>query len=66
MMLRMSTPTRTPLLTPTEVAKELGLPPRTVEQWRYRNLGPRYVKVGRHVRYRPADIDVWIEQQVRD
>jgi excisionase family DNA binding protein len=65
-MLRMSTPTRTPLLTPTEVAKELGLPARTVEQWRYRNLGPRYVKVGRHVRYRPADIDAWIEQQVRD
>ena len=40
------------LLRPGEVAEVLGVPQGTLANWRYQGLGPTYVKVGRHVRYR--------------
>jgi predicted DNA-binding transcriptional regulator AlpA len=27
--------------------------------------GPRYLKIGHQVRYRPEDVDTWLEQQAR-
>ena len=51
------------LLTPNEVANVLQVPAGTLPQWRYLRRGPRYVKVGRHVRYRPADVEHWIDEQ---
>ena len=47
------------LLTTTEVADELGVPARTLDQWRYLGRGPAYIKVGHHVRYERADVDAW-------
>ncbi|MGI9051049.1 MAG: helix-turn-helix transcriptional regulator [Ilumatobacteraceae bacterium] len=42
----------------------LNLPSaRTLDQWAYQGLGPRFVKVGRHRRYRPADVLAWLEAQ---
>jgi hypothetical protein len=29
--------------------------------WRTRGKGPRGIKVGRHLRFRPADLAAWIE-----
>lgn len=52
-----------PLATPPEVAEYLGVPPRTLEMWRYRRTGPRWSKVGRHIRYRWADVDAWLGNQ---
>lgn len=49
------------LITPRELANELGLPETTIAQWRYRHIGPSYLKVGRHVRYRREDVDRWID-----
>jgi hypothetical protein len=44
----------------------LNLPSvRTLDQWAYRGVGPRFVKVGRYRRYRPEDVEVWIDQQTR-
>lgn len=43
----------------------LKVPPKTLRQWRYLNQGPRYVKVGRHVRYRRSDVDAWLSRQSR-
>jgi hypothetical protein len=37
------------------------VPPRTVYNWRTRGLGPRGIRVGRHVRYRLADVDAWLD-----
>ena len=54
---------RQPLGTPEEVAEHLQKPPRTLEQWRYRGIGPRYVKVGRDVRYRWSDVEKWLDEQ---
>jgi len=36
------------------------VPRRTFGQWRYRGLGPRFVKLGRHVAYRKVDVDEWL------
>ncbi len=53
------------LLTPQEVADLLRVPVRTLERWRYRGDGPDSLRVGRHVRYRPGDVDYWLTNQER-
>ena len=56
--------TRQPLATPEEVAEYLRKPVRTLEQWRYRKVGPRYIKAGpREVRYDWRDVDAWLAEQ---
>lgn len=52
----------TALLSTEEAAHVLGKPPRTLEQWRYLNRGPAYVKVGAGVRYRAVDIEAYITE----
>jgi excisionase family DNA binding protein len=54
------------MVTPTELATELGIPVKTLAEWRSRGLGPAYVKVGRHVRYRREAIDDWEARQTRE
>jgi predicted DNA-binding transcriptional regulator AlpA len=56
---------RTEMVRPTELAAELGIPVKTLAEWRSRGLGPAYVKVGRHVRYRREAIDDWEARQTR-
>ncbi len=48
------------LLSPRELADYLGVPPRTIDDWRYRGLGPPSLRVGKHVRYRSADVERWL------
>lgn len=52
-----------PLATSVEVATYLGIPERTLEQWRWKHKGPRWSKVGRYVRYRWADVEKWLDTQ---
>lgn len=54
------------LLTPHEVSDYLGIPTATLANWRYQGRGPEFLRVGRHVRYRPSDVMTWVEQQVAD
>jgi excisionase family DNA binding protein len=49
------------LMTVSEVAAFLQIPEATLYQWRYRGIGPRAFRVGRHLRYRPEDVRVWLE-----
>lgn len=51
------------LMTLLEVAEELRVPVSTVRGWRTRRLGPPGFRVGRHVRYRRADVDRWLDEQ---
>ena len=51
------------LLSPHEVAAFLGVPLQTIYRWRYRHEGPPGYRVGRHVRYRVADIEQWLENR---
>ncbi|RIV38566.1 MULTISPECIES: helix-turn-helix transcriptional regulator [Micromonospora] len=43
-----------------EVSAFLRVPVGTLYQWRYRRTGPRAFKVGRHLRYDPADVQSWL------
>jgi hypothetical protein len=49
----------------TDVARRWWISERTLEGWRSRGLGPRYVKVGGRVVYRLADIEAFEAQQTR-
>ena len=52
-----------PLLSSADVAELLDVSERTLEFWRYAGKGPAYVKVGKRVRYRPADVEAYLEAQ---
>jgi len=45
------------LLTTADVAEHYGVSARTVEDWRHKGTGPAFIRVGKHVRYRPEDLD---------
>ncbi len=46
-------------------AAYLGSNPRTLEGWRVRDGGPRFIKVGRRVVYRRRDLDEWLAARER-
>jgi predicted DNA-binding transcriptional regulator AlpA len=50
------TPSGKHTLTDVEVAARLGVSRFTVRSWRLKGLGPRFMKMGRAVRYRPEDV----------
>ena len=52
------------LLTITEVADLLRVPVATLRYWRHRDTGPRSFRIGRHVRYRPEDVEEWIQRHL--
>lgn len=45
-----------------EAAAHLGLAASTLEKLRVYGDGPAYFKVGRSVRYRPSDLDEWLDR----
>lgn len=51
------------LATPADVAAYLGVPVKTLYQWKYRGTGPQVHKVGRHLRYRWQEVDAWLDAQ---
>lgn len=56
----------TKLLTPAEVAEILGVTVQTLAVWRCADRYPlQYVKVGSRVRYRPTDVDRFVERRAR-
>ncbi len=52
-----------PLLSTEDVARHLGVPVATLYAWRTRGEGPRAYRVGKHLRYRSADVVAWLERQ---
>ncbi|GAA2509979.1 helix-turn-helix domain-containing protein [Pilimelia columellifera] len=46
-----------------DVSLYLDIPVGTLYQWRYHRTGPRAFKVGRHLRYDPADVQTWLHEQ---
>ena len=51
------------LLDEHEVARITGLSVATARRWRLLKEGPRYLKIGSAVRYRPEDISAWLESR---
>lgn len=56
--------TKLGLLTPEELAQSIGVMPETLREWRHRQYGPDYVKVGKGVMYREQDVASWLEKNV--
>jgi excisionase family DNA binding protein len=52
------------LLTQRQAANLLCLSERTLERFRLQGGGPKFVKAGRAVRYREADLEAWIAARV--
>jgi predicted DNA-binding transcriptional regulator AlpA len=50
-------------LTQHDLSQKLQISERTLEDWRLHDDGPPYLKLGRHVRYDPADVDAWAKAQ---
>ena len=38
---------------------------RTLQRWRLEEVGPKFLKLGRLVRYRKSDLDRWVDGQPR-
>lgn len=51
------------LMTTAEVAAYLGVSVQTLYTWRWVGHGPRASRVGKHLRYRRADIESWLDKQ---
>jgi excisionase family DNA binding protein len=47
------------LWTVQDTAAYLGVPVKTLYQWKWRGEGPPVRKVGRHLRYDPASVRAW-------
>lgn len=48
-----------------EAAYYLKLARATLEAWRVRGGGPVFIKLGKAVRYRKADLDAFLEKNTR-
>ena len=53
-------------LTEREVAELLGLSVATLRAWRHRGKGPRFLRLGRSVRYLPSDVDEFVRASAVD
>jgi excisionase family DNA binding protein len=53
--------TSEPLWTVQKLADYLGVPVQTIYQWRKRGYGPQGRRMGMHLRYRPSDVERWID-----
>lgn len=55
------------LMTTAEAATFLSLSPRTLEAWRSKLVGPKYIKPPgtSAVRYRAADLEQWVEESTQ-
>jgi len=55
----------------SDLVDEVGLAGRlkvarsTLQNWRYTGRGPRWIKLGRLIRYRVADVDAFLEVNTR-
>lgn len=52
-----------PLLSTSELAEYLGVPVKTIYEWRTCGHGPCAVRVGRHLRFALSDVRGWVAEQ---
>lgn len=50
-------------LSPGQLASYIDISERTLEEWRRKGIGPRFVRIGKHVRYKLADVDAYLDQE---
>lgn len=53
------------LMTAIQVSAYLQVPVTTLYNWRYLGTGPACAKIGRHLRYRRADVEAWVTERLQ-
>jgi len=48
-------------LTEAEAARQLGVSIGGLRKWRKARRGPKYLRLGRLIRYRRSDLEQWLE-----
>ena len=51
------------LLNEYDVARITGLSVASVRRWRLLKHGPKYIKIGAAVSYKPEDVSAWLESR---
>ena len=55
------------MLNQEQAARFLNLQPRTLESWRQRRIGPRFVRYSKRcIRYSAQDLQAWVDSQSID
>ncbi|MFE9018425.1 helix-turn-helix transcriptional regulator [Streptomyces sp. NPDC007808] len=49
-------------LTPDDIAEIFEVPKETVYQWRKKRTGPPGFRIGKYVRYDPADVRIYVTE----
>jgi hypothetical protein len=49
------------LWTPDDLGTFLGIPVKTLRDWRFKGYGPQWLRLGKHVRYDPETVRQWID-----
>jgi len=50
-------------LTPAEASTLIGISKSTLAKLRLKGDGPNYLKIGKSILYRPADIEGWLDKR---
>ena len=53
-----------PLLPAEDAAEHLKVKPQTMASWRYRGIGPEYVRVGKLIFYKPSQLRRYIDDRI--
>jgi len=53
------------LLTPQALISRWSINNRTLVNWRCEGRGPKYIKLGRRIRYRLEDVEAYEKQHLR-
>ena len=49
-----------PLWSPKDTSELLGVSTGTLRSWRERGDGPRWLRVGKLIKYAPSDVEAWL------
>lgn len=49
------------LITPKQLAERLSVSVAQLANWRYRGVGPKFVKMGKLVRYQESAVEAWLQ-----
>lgn len=53
------------LMKPAELGTRIEKSQAVLANWRYLGIGPKFIKMGKSVRYRVSDVEAWLDQQTR-
>jgi hypothetical protein len=62
-VIEIAEPTQKPFVDETELANEWGLRPNTLAGWRVKGIGPKFIRIGRLIRYRRADLETYLAER---